>query len=81
MNLTIERTVGERGQVVIPKPIREMFDLRPGASVYFSVEDDAILVRTGSNALEEYLATGASLEEPESIDWDAAYYARYTDER
>lgn len=37
-------TVGERGQVTIPKEIRERFGIRPGDRVRFSIEDDQILL-------------------------------------
>lgn len=37
-------TVGTKGQVVIPKAIRERLGIRPGDRVEFAVEDDAVRV-------------------------------------
>ena len=36
MNQTHEATVGQRGQIVIPKPIREAASINPGATLQFS---------------------------------------------
>ncbi|MGH9356324.1 MAG: AbrB/MazE/SpoVT family DNA-binding domain-containing protein [Terriglobia bacterium] len=35
--------IGERGQVTIPKEIRERFGLKPETEVEFQVADDSIL--------------------------------------
>ena len=64
MTIEIEATIGQRGQVVIPKPIRESYDLRPGMRVTFSVEGDRIVIEGSTDVLEEYL------------DWDERHYAR-----
>jgi len=37
--------VGERGQVTIPKDIREKFDIRPNADVSFEVVNGSIVLR------------------------------------
>lgn len=37
-------TVGTKGQVVIPKAMRERLGPRPGVRVEFAVEDDSIRV-------------------------------------
>jgi AbrB family looped-hinge helix DNA binding protein len=37
--------VGAKGQVVIPKDLREKVGLRPGADVSFEAVDDGIVVR------------------------------------
>jgi AbrB family looped-hinge helix DNA binding protein len=36
--------IGSKGQVVIPKPIRERLNLQPGDDVDFEVRDEQILV-------------------------------------
>ena len=73
MTIEIEATVGQRGQVVIPKPIRDAYDLRPGATVRFSVEGDRIVIRGNEGALDEFLDAIPKRPEPEEIDWDERY--------
>ena len=38
-------TITKRGQVVVPQPIRELFDLKPSDKLYFKVENNKIVVR------------------------------------
>lgn len=40
MDTIIEATLAERGQVVIPKAVRDRMGLTPGAKVNFVVDDD-----------------------------------------
>lgn len=39
------RTVGPKGQVVIPKPMRDALGLRPGDDVAFALDGETVLVR------------------------------------
>jgi AbrB family looped-hinge helix DNA binding protein len=43
--------VGERGQVTIPKDIREKFGIRPNAEVEFKVVDGSIVLRKASKQI------------------------------
>jgi len=43
--LEIRMKVGPKGQVVIPKVLRDAFRIGPGTEVTFSIEDDRIVVR------------------------------------
>ena len=43
----------QKGQVVIPQYIRRMFNLKPGDTVEFSVEDDRIVIEKTSDVLKE----------------------------
>lgn len=36
-------TLTQKGQVVIPQPIRAMFNLKPASKLYFEVVDDKII--------------------------------------
>jgi AbrB family looped-hinge helix DNA binding protein len=42
--MTKVRQLGEKGQIVIPKEIRERFGLKTGSSLRFEVEDEKIVV-------------------------------------
>ena len=77
MSIEIEATVGQRGQVVIPKPIRDAYDLRPGTTVTFAVEGGRIVIRGNDEALEEYLQAIEKRPEPDAIDWDDQYADRF----
>lgn len=37
--------VGQKGQVVIPKPLRDRFGIQPGVEVVFVPEDDGVRVQ------------------------------------
>lgn len=41
----MQATVGERGQVTIPKALRDRMGIRPGQRLEFSEEDGRIVVR------------------------------------
>lgn len=76
MTIEIDATIGQRGQVVIPKPIREAYDLRPGMHVTFSVDGDRIVIEGSTDVLDEYLEAIPKRPEPEAVDWDKRHYAR-----
>lgn len=78
MSLEIVATIGERGQVVIPKPIRDAYDLRPGQTVRFAIEGGRIVIRGNEDALVSYLEAIEKRPEPAEIDWDERYAERFT---
>jgi len=43
--------IGERGQVTIPKPIREQFGLRPNTDVEFRVVNGSIVLKKAPKKL------------------------------
>jgi len=45
--------VYEKGQVVIPKYLRDMFNIRPGSQVQFSVENNRIYIDPAEAAIAE----------------------------
>jgi len=75
------RIVGERGQVTIPKELRERFGIRGGDEVVVRAEDDKIVIaqRTLDDRLEEgyrecserdRLLLGANADEPNDVpEW------------
>lgn len=42
----MEATITSKGQVTLPKPIRDRLDLKAGDRIAFSVEDDGRLIVT-----------------------------------
>lgn len=76
MTLRLNTKIGQRGQVVIPKSIRDAYNLRPGTVVNFSVEDDRIVVTNPEGTLEAFVDAVEKRPEPGSVDRDDEYYAQ-----
>lgn len=51
-----KRKVGRRGQVTIPKELRDRREIEPGDEIVFVETDDAIIIQTPAD--EERLADG-----------------------
>jgi AbrB family looped-hinge helix DNA binding protein len=57
--------VGERGQVVLPKKLRERFNLRPGKKVVFEAKENVIILRpemAPERFVEEFVAVPKKLK-------------------
>jgi len=50
--MIIKRQLGEKGQVVIPKDIREFLKLRQGENIIFEVKNEEITLKKEQNAKE-----------------------------
>ncbi|NMC08294.1 MAG: AbrB/MazE/SpoVT family DNA-binding domain-containing protein [Candidatus Lokiarchaeota archaeon] len=46
--MIIKRKVGPKGQVVIPKDVRELMGIAPGDEVLIEVDDTGVRIRPGS---------------------------------
>ena len=80
--IVLKAKVGSRGQVVIPKPIRDMFHIHPNENVTFRVEQNEILLR--KEKADEILNRIFTLYEkkkpaPDNIDWGGLYYSQFED--
>ncbi|MDG6225007.1 MAG: AbrB/MazE/SpoVT family DNA-binding domain-containing protein [Candidatus Thermoplasmatota archaeon] len=78
--ITLHSKVGERGQVVIPKPIRDMLKIQPNDELFFLVEENRIVIeqRTPEEIVEEYLSVVKEKKRLDGrIDWDREYASQF----
>jgi AbrB family looped-hinge helix DNA binding protein len=57
-----KKSVGQKGQILIPKPMREAIGIKPGVEVVVELRDDEIVIRkpkVESNYAEYYSTTKA----------------------
>ena len=74
------RTVGKKGQVTIPKEIREKFGLKEGERVVFEIRGGEIVMRPEKSG-EDYVEELASvvkkkLEAPEPAELKRLYHGQ-----
>lgn len=72
--------VGERGQAVIPKAIRDAAGIAPGDLLTFHLEGTRVIAeRAGSGGIVAQMRglVPRKGKEPARIDWDAEYAARF----
>ena len=50
--MKIKREIGEKGQIVIPKDIREHLGLDFGTNVTFEVKDNEVIIKKEKNPIE-----------------------------
>ena len=78
--IEIRAKVGSRGQIVIPKPIREMFQIHSGENMFFRVENNEIIIRKeeGIKILNRMLDRFEEKKpEPKDINWKELYYSQF----
>jgi len=57
--MIVRRTIGSKGQVVIPKEVREHLGVEPGSEVVFEVREKEVVLkpsRASAEAVEEYVS-------------------------
>jgi AbrB family looped-hinge helix DNA binding protein len=81
VGIEIHSTIGEKGQVVIPKPIRDQFHLEPKTAVVFAVVNNKLVLRkkkSGLDVLADFVNAGKGKScLPKKIDWDKLYYSQF----
>lgn len=68
--MEMKREVGEKGQVVLPKDIREYLDIKPGSEVSFEIRGQEIVikpVKTGREFVEYFCNTSKKLRKSLTI--------------
>ena len=80
VGIQLRSKVGEKGQVVIPKPLRDQFNLSKETELVFEVEGDKIAIsraKTDLALLEEIFNAFPKRKLPKNIDWRELYYSQY----
>jgi len=60
--------IGERGQVTIPKPLRDRYGLAPGMEVEFTPEESSIRIQKKARHLSPVREVYGILKAPGSTD-------------
>jgi len=77
--MIIKRKVGPKGQVVIPKDVRDALNIKPGSEVYIEIIENEIRISLPPDKegfLKDFLETPEKLTE--KIDFKKLYYEQYT---
>ena len=79
--IQLQGKVSEKGQVVIPGPIRKQFNIRPNTELIFDIEDEKIILRKKRSNLqifEEFInAVKKKKKFPKQVDWDKEHYSQF----
>ena len=81
VGIQIGAKVGEKGQIVIPKPIREQFNIRSDTEIVFDIEDEKIILKKKRSGLDIFVdfvnAVKKKKKFPNHTDWDNEYYSQF----
>ena len=80
VELSLTASVGTKGQVVIPKPVRELLELKPRSKIFFTIKHGLVVIekKSGEDVLNEFLDTGGQrIRFPKKVDWDELYGAQF----
>ncbi|MEA3201362.1 MAG: Antidote-toxin recognition MazE, bacterial antitoxin [Thermoplasmata archaeon] len=78
--MTETARVGEKGQAVIPKSVRDAAGIAPGDTLAFHVEDGKVIIEKAfrGHVVDEMRSlVPRKRKEPARIDWDAEYGDRF----
>lgn len=72
--------VSEKGQVVIPKPIREQFNIQPDTDVVFDVDEEKIVLKKRTSSLDVFESFVNAVKNKKNlgkVNWDKEYYSQF----
>ena len=81
VGIQLQGRVSEKGQVVIPGPIRRQLKIHTNTELVFDIEDEKIIIRRKKSSLqifEEFInAVKKKKNFPKQVDWDKEYYSQF----
>ena len=81
VRIQLNAKVSEKGQVVIPKPIREHFNIQPSTELIFDLEEEKIVIKKKGNSLDVFESFVNAVKKkrnfPKHTDWDKEYYSQF----
>ena len=82
VGIQLNAKVGEKGQVVIPKPIRQRFNIKPNTNLVFDIEDEKIILKKKNSfgVFEDFISAVKNKKSlPKNTNWDKEYYSQFDD--
>ena len=76
--MIIKRKVGPKGQVVIPKDVRELLNIKPGSEILIEIRENEIVIRSAlkdQDFFEKFIKTPKKLAK--KIDLKQIYDKQY----
>jgi AbrB family looped-hinge helix DNA binding protein len=76
--MIIKRKVGPKGQIVIPKDIRDLLHIQPGSEILIEILDKEIILRPSidpESYLKQFISTPKKLKE--KINYKDLYDQQY----
>ena len=79
VGILLRAKVGEKGQVVIPKPIREQLNIEKNTELEISLENKKIVMKKKNDLdlLNELFNATPKMKLPKHIDWDTLAYSQF----
>ncbi len=72
IEMLVKRAIGERGQFVVPKDIREQLGLRPGTEVTVEVKGNEMVVKPAKSVdefLKEFFTSSKTVKVKDGAAW------------